>query len=176
MFAPRYYARRYFAGRYFPPADGVGGPAYADMALTATATATATLTLEALKRDAITAGGWETRRKRRWRVKTDRGPEFFDTAEAAYERFLQTLGIEPDAPKRAGVRRISLPAIPAQTVTYDGADTTRAFAKVARDITAAREQRAAQAVADMLRAIELDAARRAMERDDDEAAAILLLH
>jgi hypothetical protein len=124
--------------------------------------------------DAVT-GGWgsDRPRKRRWHVELPDGTrEYFDDARAAWARFAEVYDPqpEPEAPKRRGKRRISVPAVPARTVVYDGAaDATRSFAKLLR------EEQAAAAVAALLREIEADAIRRAAEAEDEEEAAATLL-
>lgn len=123
-------------------------------------------------------------RRRRWRVRTPGGLlEGFDTAEAAYARFEELYGDPAPAAApsanhaRPTPRRISLPAIPARTVALDGADATRSFARLLRDMQAEREAYAAARVQALLDQIATDAARRAAQlEEDDEAAAILLLH
>lgn len=130
----------------------------------------------------ITGGGpWAPMpRRRRWRVRTPGGLlEGFDTAEAAWARFREFYGPpepEPSATRKAP-RRISLPAIPARTVALDGADATRSFARLLRDMQQQREVDAQRRVMALLDQIAFDAARRAAQlEEDDEAAAILLLH
>ena len=130
----------------------------------------------------ITGGGpWAPMpRRRRWRVRTPGGLlEGFDTAEAAWARFRELYGPpepEPTATRKAP-RRISLPAIPARTVALDGADATRSFARLLRDMQQQREVDAQRRVMALLDQIAFDAARRAAQlEEDDEAAAILLLH
>lgn len=123
-------------------------------------------------------------RRRRWRVRTPGGLlEGFDTPEAAYARFEELYGdpTPATAPSanhaRPTPRRISLPAIPARTVALDGADATRSFARLLRDMQAEREAYAAARVQALLDQIATDAARRAAQlEEDDDAAAILLLH
>jgi hypothetical protein len=125
--------------------------------------------------DETFSGGWPERpRKRRWHVKRPDGAlEYFDSVEAAYARFEALFAPPEPKAKRRGVQRISIPAIPARTVAFDGADATRSFARLARDAYA---DEARIAVATMLAEIEADALRRARQlADDDEAAALLLL-
>ena len=105
--------------------------------------------------------------------------EGFDTAEAAWARFRELYGApEPEpAVTRKAPRQIVMPALPARTVAFDGADATRSFARLLRDMQQQREAEAHGRVMAMLHQIATDAARRAAQlEEDDEAAAILLLH
>ena len=122
-------------------------------------------------------GGWAGGRKRNkpWLVRRpDGAAEYFDDPKEAWLRFNELYAAPSPAPKR-GLRKISVGAIPARAVQFEQTDATRDFAKLAREINAQREAKASARVVAQLRAIAIDAARRAAERDDEEAAMVLLM-
>jgi len=126
----------------------------------------------------IATGGYggTKRRAKPWHVRRPDGEdEYFDDPQAAWFRFNELYAEPASQRTKRGPRKISVGAIPARAVQFEQTDATRDFAKLAREISAQREATASARVVAQLRAIAIDAARRAADRDDEEAAMVLLM-